>query len=121
MELTGAVHGDAIGVAAPGHARLDLAGDFVEGVVPADRREVVLKGRAEQGLAQAAWGQGFADGGALDADLAKAGGVFAVAAGGPHRVALGIPFHGLTLHGRRQKLQATTHAAVGALAAHAAG
>ena len=121
MELTGAVHGDAIGVAALGHARLDLAGDFVEGVVPADRREVVFKSRAEQGLAQATWGQGFADGGALDADLAKAGGVFAVAAGGPHRVALSITLHGLTLHGRRQELKATTHAAVGALAEHTAG
>ena len=121
MELTGAVHGNAIGVAAPRHARLDLTGDFVEGVVPADWCEVVLEGLAEQGLAQAASGQGFADGGTLDADLAKAGGVLAVAAGGPHRVALSIPLHGLTLHGRRQKLQATTHAAVGALAAHAAG
>ena len=121
MELAGAVHRDAIGVAPLIHARLDLSSDLLEGFVPADRSEVVLKGFAKQGLAQSARGQGFADGGAFDADLAKVGGVLAVAARGPHRVALRIPLHGLTLHGRGEQLKAAAHSAIGALAAHAAG
>ena len=121
MELPGAIHGNAISVATAGHAGLNLIRDPPEGIVPADRREIVADVGAEQGLPQAALGQGFAHGGALDAHLSKVGGVLAVAASGPHRVALRIAFHGLTLHRRRKQFQTAANAAVRALAAHAAG
>ena len=121
MELPGAVHGDAVGVAPPGHACLNLIGDALQGFVPADRCEVVVNIRTEQRLPQTALGQGFAHGGAFDAHLSLVGGVLAITARGPHRVAFSITLHGLTLHRRRKQLQTAANAAVGALAAHAAG
>ena len=121
MELSGAIHGDAISVAPANHAFLNLILDPLEGIVPADRCKIVVDIGAEQGLPQAALGQGFAHSGAFDAHLSKVGGVLAIAASRPHRVALRIAFHGLTLHGWRKQFQTAANTAVRALATHAAG
>ena len=47
MELSRAIHGDAIGITPLLHAQTNLVGDSIKGVVPTDRFKVVGKIRAK--------------------------------------------------------------------------
>ena len=120
VELARAIHGNGISPFV-GQGGLDLIGDGLECLLPAHRFKVLIEAGAIQRLVQSSAGQGFAHSGPFDADLALAGGVAAIAARRPHRVAVVVFFDRLARLGRRKQFESAAHTAIRALAAPAWG
>ena len=123
-KLTAAVHGDRSGALA-GQGRLNALHQHLKGLVPADPLKGLIAAGAIEGMGEAARIKAFTDRGALDAHLAEAGGMAAIAAGLPGAgwggLAAGTRGRGRCTGAGRQHLQATADAAIGALAANRLG
>ena len=119
VKLAGAIHGDRTGALA-GQGAADPGHDAIDGLIPADRLEGLIQAGASQRLAEPSVAQGVAHRGPLDAHLPKAGGMAPIPPGAPEGKAVGVAPGGLIFGSRGKQLQATAHAAVGALGAHRA-
>jgi hypothetical protein len=100
VELTRAIHRNAIGVASMFQTASHLLGDSLKRVIPTKGFKVVTEVAAEQWLAEPTTGEGFSDRGTFDAHLAQVGGVLSVATGCPHWIAFCISAYGSAFLGR---------------------
>ena len=114
QELAGAIHRQACWPAIRQHL-LHLRHDAAEGFLPADRPQRLIDPLTKQRCGEAVVVQRFTHRGPFDAHLPQGGWMLPVSA---HRPGIAVArCGGISDHRRRFELQATSHAAVGALGA----